>query len=88
MVQYTKSRPHLRRKYKYNDKKVQHWVDREDTETNSKLTKQGESKQMTGEGELPEECKQFIPELEFPSGVEPAKLLQDEERARCMLLVT
>ncbi|CAE7579004.1 unnamed protein product [Symbiodinium sp. CCMP2456] len=73
IVEYTSTRPSLRRKYKYNAKKFQHWVDKESIGVDSSETIKGTRKEVSTNGkELPAEADGEI--SDFPdekSGDEP-----------------
>ena len=48
------------RRYKYNQKIWQHYVEREWTESNAKMTKSGSERKATGHGDLPADAQDFV----------------------------
>ncbi|OLQ11224.1 hypothetical protein AK812_SmicGene4984 [Symbiodinium microadriaticum] len=71
IVEYTSTRPTLRRKYKYNAKKLQHWVDKESIGVDSSETIKGTRKEVsTNARELPEEAGCEISDIDEEEGPE------------------
>ena len=70
--------PNMRfcRPYKYNTKIFQHKVDVEDHQTNAKLSKSGNETRIAGDGELPEELKNLLPDVD----IKDDDLMGDAER--------
>ncbi|CAE7301043.1 unnamed protein product, partial [Symbiodinium sp. CCMP2592] len=65
IVDYTSTRPALRRKYKYNAKKLQHWVDKETIGVDSSETIKGTRKEVsTNDKELPSEADGEVSDFE------------------------
>ncbi|CAE7520085.1 unnamed protein product [Symbiodinium sp. CCMP2592] len=69
IVDYTSTRPALRRKYKYNPKKLQHWVDKESVGLDSHETTKGTRTEVsTNAKELSAEAHGEVSDMEEEQG--------------------
>ena len=92
VVAYTATRPSLGRPYKYNNKRLQHRVENEWTDTQSKRTTAGTKKQVsTKEKSLPPDAVAEVSDVDdaFNSDKEGdgngAQAFESEDSVSCML---